>query len=115
MDSSTERGDTCTKGGGTQVESEDAARLLPEETLWVRFVFVDHASIPKAKAVHRNSFVRRSKAGVGLIRGVLALNPDGQLHAASGLSPVGEVRLVPDLPASSSSRSPPARRWFPAT
>ncbi len=78
---------------------EDTARLLPEDTLWVRFVFVDHAGIPKAKAVHRSTFARRSRAGVGLAKGVLALSPDGQLHAASGLSPVGEVRLVPDLPA----------------
>lgn len=76
---------------------EEAARLLPEETLWVRFVFVDHAGIAKAKAVHRNTFQERAKAGVGLAKGVLALDPGGQLHGASGLSPVGEVRLVPDL------------------
>src|SRR3712207_8681249 len=28
---------------------------------------------------------------------ILALDPSGMLHAASGLSPVGECRLVPDL------------------
>jgi glutamine synthetase len=78
---------------------EDADVTLPEDTVWVRFVFVDHAGLPKAKAVHRRAFARRSEAGVGLAKGVLALSPDGQLHPASGLSPVGEVRLVPDLPA----------------
>jgi len=76
---------------------ESTPRPLPEDTLWVRFVFVDHAGIPKAKAVHRNSFARRARAGVGLAKGVLALDPSGALHPASGLSPVGEVRLVPDL------------------
>ena len=76
---------------------ENAMRSLPEDTLWVRFVFVDHAGIPKAKAVHRDAFAKRAKAGVGLAKGVLALDPSGALHAASGLSPVGEVRLVPDL------------------
>ena len=76
---------------------ENAMRPLPEDTLWVRFVFVDHAGIPKAKAVHRDAFAKRAKAGVGLAKGVLALDPSGALHAASGLSPVGEVRLVPDL------------------
>src|ERR671910_595750 len=76
---------------------EDTPRPLPVDTLWVRFVFVDHAGIAKTKAVHRDAFERRASAGVGLAKGVLALDPSGMLHAASGLSPVGECRLVPDL------------------
>ncbi len=79
-------------------EAQDSvARSLPEDTLWVRFVLVDHAGIHKTKAVHRDGFARRARAGVGLAKGVLALDPSGALHPASGLSPVGEVRLVPDL------------------
>jgi len=70
---------------------------LPEDTLWVRFVFVDHAGIPKCKAVYRDGFEGRARAGVGLAKGVLALDPSGALHPESGLSPVGECRLVPDL------------------
>src|ERR671917_2663951 len=76
---------------------EGTPRPLPGNTLWVRFVFVDHAGIPKTKAVHRDGFERRARAGVGLAKGVLALDPSGMLHAESGLSPVGECRLVPDL------------------
>jgi glutamine synthetase len=76
---------------------ESVQRPLPGDTLWVRFVFVDHAGIPKTKAVHRDGFERRARAGVGLAKGVLALDPSGMLHAESGLSPVGECRLVPDL------------------
>src|SRR5918997_400736 len=76
---------------------EEVARFLPEDTLWVRFVFVDHAGIPKAKAVYKDSFQERAEAGVGLASGVMALDPTGQLHTGSGLNPVGEVRLVPDL------------------
>src|ERR687883_678308 len=76
---------------------ENIARSLPVDTVWVRFVFVDHAGIPKTKAVHRDTFERRASAGVGLAKGVLALDPSGALHPASGLSPVGEIRLVPDL------------------
>src|SRR5918993_4293157 len=76
---------------------ENVEQTLPEGTLWVRFVFVDHAGIPKTKAVYRDSFIERARAGVGLAKGVLALDPSGALHPASGLSPVGEVRLVPDL------------------
>jgi len=75
----------------------NAPRPLPVDTLWVRFVFVDHAGIPKCKAVHRDSFERRAGAGVGLAKGVMALDPSGALHPASGLSPVGEIRLMPDL------------------
>jgi glutamine synthetase len=76
---------------------EKVARPLPKDTLWVRFVFVDHAGIPKCKAVHRDGFDGRARAGVGLAKGVLALDPSGALHPESGLSPVGECRLVPDL------------------
>jgi glutamine synthetase len=76
---------------------EGTPRPLPADTLWVRFVFVDHAGIPKTKAVHRDGFEKRARAGVGLAKGVLALDPSGMLHAESGLSPVGECRLVPDL------------------
>ncbi|HKI05879.1 MAG TPA: glutamine synthetase family protein [Thermoanaerobaculia bacterium] len=76
---------------------ENVTPSLPEDTLWVRFAFVDHAGIPKAKAVHRDGFGRRAQAGVGLAKGVLALDPSGALHPESGLSPVGECRLVPDL------------------
>src|SRR5215211_8888152 len=78
-------------------ERMESVEILPEDTLWVRFTFVDHAGIPKTKAVYREDFRRRAEAGVGLAKGVLALDPGGQLHPASGLSPVGEVRLVPDL------------------
>jgi glutamine synthetase len=77
--------------------SENVTPSLPEDTLWVRFAFVDHAGIPKAKAVHRDGFEGRASAGVGLAKGVLALDPSGALHPESGLSPVGECRLVPDL------------------
>ena len=76
---------------------ENGAGLLPEGTLWVRFVFVDHAGIPKAKAVYKDGFAGRARAGVGLAKGVLALDPSGALHPESGLSPVGECRLIPDL------------------
>ncbi|MGB3635137.1 MAG: glutamine synthetase family protein [Rubrobacteraceae bacterium] len=78
-------------------ERANGATGLPEDTVWVRFTFVDHAGIPKAKAVYRDSFASRAEAGVGLATGVLALDPSGALQADSGLSPVGEIRLIPDL------------------
>jgi hypothetical protein len=42
---------------------ENMPRPLPVDTLWVRFVFVDHAGIPKCKAVHWDAFERRASAG----------------------------------------------------
>jgi glutamine synthetase len=77
-------------------EHTESVEALPEDVLWVRFTFVDHAGILKAKAVYQEDFQKRAEAGVGLAKGVLALDPNGQLHPASGLTPVGEVRLVPD-------------------
>ena len=41
---------------------ENVGQSLPEGTLWVRFVFVDHAGIPKTKAVYRDSFTGRARA-----------------------------------------------------
>src|SRR5215216_4881621 len=84
------RGIQRTLEGEMQAErevQENVARPLPEDTLWVRFVFVDHAGIPKAKAVHRDGFEGRARAGVGLAKGVLALDPSGALHPESGLIP----------------------------
>jgi glutamine synthetase len=75
---------------------ENVTPSLPDDTLWARFVFADHAGIPKCKAVHGDGFGRRAQAGVGLAKGVLALDPSGALHPESGLSPVGECRLVPE-------------------
>src|SRR3712207_8074415 len=83
-----------------QAESEAREKMprpLPVDTLWVRFVFVDHGGIPKSKAAHRDSFERRARAGGGLAKGVMALDSSGLLHPASGLSPVGEGWLIPDL------------------
>src|ERR671916_116359 len=79
------------------MQSEHTVRSLPDDVLWVRFAFVDHGGIPKAKAVYRDGFERRAMAGVGLAKGVLALDPSGALQTDSGLSAVGECRLIPDL------------------
>jgi hypothetical protein len=52
-------------GGAMQAEREVQENLeqsLPDDTLWIRFVFVDHAGIPKTKAVYRESFARRARA-----------------------------------------------------
>jgi hypothetical protein len=90
---------------------ESAPRPLQVDTLWVRFMFVDHAGIPKTKAVHRDGFERRARAGVGLAKGVLALDPSGMLHPESGLS----VAWCRTSRPSSLSRSPVARQRSPAT
>ena len=44
---------------------DNVVRPLPDDTLWVRFVFVDHAGIPKCKAVYRDGFDGRARAGGG--------------------------------------------------
>ena len=48
---------------------EGTPQPLPVDTLWVRFVFVDHGGIRKTKAVHRDGFEKRARAGVGLAKG----------------------------------------------
>lgn len=62
----------------------------------VRFVYCDVSSMIRGKTARMSSVRERAVSGIGLVKGQLAMNMLDQFQADTGLSAVGEVRLVPD-------------------
>lgn len=79
--------------------SQDLSKFVQENPIrFVRVVWCDNANIIRAKAIHAGVIEEYTRHGVGISAGqqgvpvmVDAVMPE------SGLSPVGEIRLVPDL------------------
>jgi glutamine synthetase len=76
---------------------------------FVRFLFCDTSSIIRGKTTHAARLKERMNAGIGLVKGTLAMNLLDQLQGDTGYGATGEIRLVPDtetftiLPYSSQS------------
>ncbi len=81
------------------MHEEILSLLASDKVRFIRITWCDNANIIRAKAVHRTSFTRGCvQHGVGISEAQQAVPvmfdaPSG----GSGLGPVGEVRLVPDL------------------
>jgi glutamine synthetase len=81
------------------MHKEILSLLASDKVRFIRIVWCDNANIIRAKAVHRTSFTPSCmQYGVGISEAQQAVPvmfdaPSG----GSGLGPVGEVRLVPDL------------------
>ena len=63
----------------------------------VRFLWVGNDGTVRAKASSRHGLEGRLEAGIGLTVAIQAMSGLDQLQPVSGMGPVGEVRLVPDL------------------
>ncbi|MFD0041569.1 glutamine synthetase family protein [Streptomyces anulatus] len=62
----------------------------------VRFLWVDHSSVTRGKAVSRSSLASRMESGVGLARTRQAAGLLDLGQPVPGFDAVGEVRLLPD-------------------
>jgi glutamine synthetase len=73
--------------------------LASEKVRFIRILWCDNANIIRAKAVHRTGFnTSCTQYGVGISEAQQAVPVMFDAPSAkSGLGPVGEVRLVPDL------------------
>lgn len=70
---------------------------LPEGTRLTRIVWVDNANVARAKAFHTASLARFAHAGVGIAAAQMGIPAQWDAIAPdSGLTPAGEIRLVPD-------------------
>lgn len=70
---------------------------LPEGTKLTRVVWLDNANVARAKAFHTASLARFAHNGVGIAAAQMALPAQADAIApGSGLTPAGEIRLVPD-------------------
>lgn len=62
-----------------------------------RFLFTDSANIIRAKAAAAATWRMRFSAGIGLVKGTMAMNMMDELQADTGYGATGEIRLVPDM------------------
>lgn len=62
----------------------------------VRFLYCDTNGIIRGKGVPVERLSRRLVDGIGLSKALLAVNSLDELQPVAGMTPVGEVRLVPD-------------------
>jgi glutamine synthetase len=77
--------------------SDPAQMLEASGVRWVRILWCDNANVIRAKAVHTTVGFDYFKHGVGVTTAAQALPVMADaVVAASGLGPVGEVRLIPD-------------------
>jgi len=78
---------------------EDISSLLDTEGIkFIRILWCDNGNVIRGKAVHRNRFSAYLRHGVGISEAQQAVPVTVDAPApGSGLGPVGEVRLVPDL------------------
>ncbi len=69
---------------------------LPEGTRLTRVVWVDNANIIRAKAFHTGAREQFATRGVGIATAQMGIHAHADSIAPeSGLTPAGEVRLVP--------------------
>lgn len=62
----------------------------------VRFLYCDTSSIVRGKTTRVDRLRDRLESGIGLVKGMMAMNLLDQLQVDTGLGAVGEVRLIPD-------------------
>ncbi len=63
----------------------------------VRFLYCDTSSMIRGKATSISTFADRLSTGIGLVKGMMAMNLLDQMQPDTGLGATGEVRLLPDL------------------
>jgi glutamine synthetase len=80
------------------VTAKEIAKRADEADLrLVRFLWCGNDGTVRGKASARNGLEGRLESGIGLTVAMQAMNALDQLQPVPGMSPVGEVRLVPDL------------------
>ena len=63
----------------------------------VRFLYCDNGGLIRGKGTGMVGFPERLTDGIGLTVAMQAMNSLDQLQPVTGMGPVGEIRLVPDL------------------
>jgi glutamine synthetase len=66
------------------------------DVVLARFLYVDYGSMVRGKATHIAHLRKRLHEGIALTIAQIAMNALDELQDIEGMTPVGEVRLVPD-------------------
>lgn len=62
----------------------------------MRFLYCDTSGIIRGKATHTSKLRERMTSGIGLVKGMMAMNLLDDLQYDTALGATGEVRLIPD-------------------
>ena len=73
------------------------SKLDLAEVELVRFLYVDLSGQIRGKLSSIDTFRDRATAGIGLVKGMMAMNMLDRMQTDTGLGATGEIRLVPDL------------------
>lgn len=71
-------------------------KIKEASTLLTRFLYCDTSAMLRGKTTHVKHLKNRMNTGIGLVKGMMAMNMLDHLQVETGLGAVGEVRLVPD-------------------
>ena len=84
-------------GGSVGMDNNELLQTVQDENLsLIRFLYCDTNSIIRGKNVPAAQLHRRMVDGIGLSRALLAVNSMDELQPVPELTPIGEVRLLPD-------------------
>jgi glutamine synthetase len=63
----------------------------------IRFLYADHGGIVRGKAAAAARLRERADSGIGHTRAMMAMSMVDELAPVTGMGPVGEVRIKPDI------------------
>ncbi|MGH3901919.1 MAG: hypothetical protein ACRDTA_27425 [Pseudonocardiaceae bacterium] len=72
-------------------------RVVDDQVRLLRFLYCDPSGVIRGKQVHAARLAGTVQAGLGLTRAQNAVNLLDDLVPVTGMEPVGEVRILPDL------------------
>lgn len=75
----------------------DSISILPEGTNMLRFLYCDTGNIIRGKVSRISNVENKIKSGIGLVKGMMAMNILDEMQLDTGYGATGEVRLVPDF------------------
>jgi glutamine synthetase len=87
---------TPVTAAGDPAIAKVAARAQAEEISLVRFLYADHGGIIRGKAASAEVLPARMVTGIGHTVAMMAMSMLDHLQPVEGMSPVGEVRIMPD-------------------
>ena len=63
----------------------------------IRFLYIDLSGQVRGKITSGATFESRTNSGIGLVKGMMAMNMLDKMQTETGLGATGEVRMIPDL------------------
>ncbi len=80
------------------MDLESILALVEKQNLQLlRFLYCDTSSVIRGKSSFKSGIKSRIHSGIGLVKGMMAMNQVDEMQTETGYGATGEVRLIPDL------------------